>query len=435
MTPSAIYAQRRQKLMQLIGKDAVAIVCAYPERVRSKNIKYRFNQDKDFWYLTGFNEPDAVAVIRPGHAQPFVLFSRPKDPYQETSFGARAGIEGCINEYGADTAYPLEELDAILPTLFEQRRRVFIGDELDTHADKWWSWCNQQRRSVPFDTPKCYRSIEPLAGVLHPMRVIKDQHEISLIRHAVSASCSAHRQVIANLKPGVNEGTLSCLFNLELAKHGCLSDPYPNILAGGDRAMCLHYDDNNQALADGELLLIDAGGEYQHYAADITRTYPVNGQFSTEQATLYNLVLAAIDVAIEVARPGTAWNRIYDTAMTVLSKGLLELGIIEGELSDVLSQQKHKPFSVHKTGHWLGLDVHDVGPYQDDAGNWRTLEAGMVFTIEPGLYFAANDERVDAKWRGIGIRIEDDILITETGSENLSANAPRTIEEIESLMA
>ncbi|WP_417348791.1 aminopeptidase P family protein [Ferrimonas sp.] len=429
------YQQRRQRLMDALGSDAAVILTAYPERTRSKNIHYRFVQDKDFYYLTGFEEPDAVALLRPGHPQSFILFSRPKDPDQETSFGARAGIEGAINDFGADAAYSLDELDVRLPELLDQRTDILLGDEQERLGHKVWQWCNYQRRNTRFDQPKVYRRLRPLAEVLHPMRVIKDEMEIGRIRHAVSASCLAHRQVITHLKPEMNEAELSSLFNLELARHGCVSDPYPNILAGGERAMCLHYDHNNQPLDAGTLLLIDAGGEYRHYAADITRTYPVSGRYTEEQAIIYDLVLDALNAAIEQAKPGTPWNRLYDTAMEVISRGLVELGILQGSWEQVLKQGSHKPFSVHKTGHWLGLDVHDVGPYQDEQGRWRPLEAGMVLTIEPGLYFGATDLRVPERWRGIAIRIEDDILITADGNQVLSKSAPKTREEIESLMS
>ncbi|WP_035385023.1 aminopeptidase P N-terminal domain-containing protein [Ferrimonas futtsuensis] len=428
------YQQRRQRLMDTLGSDAAVILAAYPERIRSKNIHYRFVQDKDFYYLTGFEEPDAVALLRPGHPQSFILFSRPKDPAQETSFGSRAGVEGAIKDFGADAAYSLDELDARLPDLLEARTDILLGDEQERLGHKVWQWCNHQRRNTRFDHPKLYRRLRPLAEVLHPMRLIKDEMEIERIRHAVSASCLAHRQVIAHLKPGANEAELSCLFNLELARHDCISDPYPNILAGGERAMCLHYDHNNQPLDAETLLLIDAGGEYRHYAADITRTYPVSGHFSEEQAIIYDLVLEALNAATGQAKPGTPWNRLYDAAMEVISRGLIQLGILEGSLEQVMAEESHKPFTVHKTGHWLGLDVHDVGPYQDAHGQWLPLEAGMVLTIEPGLYFGANNPRVSERWRGIAIRIEDDILITTDGNQVLSKDAPKTRAEIESLM-
>ncbi|USD39058.1 aminopeptidase P N-terminal domain-containing protein [Ferrimonas sp. SCSIO 43195] len=430
-----VHLHRRQQLMASIGPTGAIVLVAYPERPRSKNINYRFVQDKDFFYLTGFEEPDAVALLRPEHPLPFILFSRPKDPYQETSYGARAGIEGCINQYGADAAYSLDELAQRLPELLEERTDILVSDELDQYSDSLWKWCNQQRRNARFDEVKHCRSLRPLAGVLHPMRVIKDGHEIQKLRTAINASCSAHRQVIAHLRPGINEAELSAQFNLELARHGCVSDPYPNIVAGGERAMCLHYDHNNHRLEAGSLLLIDAGGEFGHYSADITRTYPVSGHFSDAQRTLYQLVLSAIDAAIAQARPGATWNTLYDTAMTVLTRGLIELGILSGSEEHALTQETHKAYTVHKTGHWLGLDVHDVGPYRDPQGQWRQLEPGMVLTIEPGLYFSSQDLSVEAKWRGIAIRIEDDILITATGCEVLSANAPRTIDEIETLMA
>ncbi|MBY6188543.1 aminopeptidase P N-terminal domain-containing protein [Marinobacter hydrocarbonoclasticus] len=424
----------RQKLCEQLDTNAAVIVAGSPQRIRSKNQPYRFTQNKDFLYLTGFHEPDAVALIRPGHAQPYVIFCRAKDPAMETSFGARLGPEGAVTELGANLAYPIDEMDKVLPELLEERQRILLGDEENRLSARVWGWVNAQRQSVRFDDRRVFRSLEPLAGVLHEMRIIKTDAEVAAIRHATDAACAAHRKVMAHTAPGVNERQLSMAFNAELAHWDCDTDPYPNIVAGGPRAMCLHYDENDKPLEAGQMLLIDAGGEFRGYASDITRTYPVSGQFSEPQKTLYNLVLASLDAAIATVTPGAPWGSIYNTARRVLTEGLLELGILKGELETLLAEEGHKRFTVHKTGHYMGLDVHDVGQYRLPSGEWRPLEPGMVLTIEPGLYIPDNAADVDPKWRGIAVRIEDDILVTHTGAENLSAAAPRTVAELESLV-
>lgn len=430
MTPQ----HHRARLCQQLDTNSAVIVVGSPQRTRSKNQPYRFTQNKDFLYLTGFHEPDAVALIRPGHAQPYVLFCRPKDPAQETSFGARVGPEGAVATLGADLAFSIDEIDQRLPELLETRQRVLLGDEENRFTQRVWGWLNQQRGSVRFDERRHFRSMEPLAGLLHEMRIIKTDAEIAAIRHAVDAACDAHRAVMANTAPGVNERQLSMAFNATLAHWDCDTDPYPNIVAGGPRAMCLHYDENDKVLESGQMLLIDAGGEFRGYASDITRTYPVSGTFSEPQGQLYELVLAALDAAIAEVTPGAPWGRIYDTACRVMTQGLLDLGILKGDLETLLTEEAHKRYTVHKTGHYMGLDVHDVGQYRQADGAWRTLEPGMVLTIEPGIYFPDNAEEVDARWRGIAVRIEDDILVTHTGAENLSAAAPRTVAELEALV-
>ncbi|MBY5982327.1 aminopeptidase P N-terminal domain-containing protein [Ferrimonas balearica] len=430
MTPQ----QHRERLSQLLNSNSAVIVVGSPQRTRSKNQPYRFTQNKDFLYLTGFHEPDAVALIRPGHAQPYVVFCRAKDPAMETSFGARLGPEGAVAELGADLAFPIDQIDEQLPALLEDRQRVLLGDEENRFTVQAWQWINQQRHSVRFDDRRHFRSLEPLAGLLHEMRVIKTDSEIAAIRHAVDAACDAHRVVMANTAPGVNERQLSMAFNAALANWDCDTDPYPNIVAGGPRAMCLHYDENDKVLEDGQVLLIDAGAEYRGYASDITRTYPVNGQFSEPQRQLYQLVLASLNAAIDEVVPGAPWGNIYERACRVLTEGLVELGILHGDIDTLLAEQAHKRFTVHKTGHYMGLDVHDVGQYRQPNGNWRPLQPGMVLTIEPGIYIPDSADDVDPRWRGIAVRIEDDILVTHTGAENLSAAAPRTVAELEALV-
>ncbi|WP_394204139.1 aminopeptidase P N-terminal domain-containing protein [Shewanella waksmanii] len=429
-----IYQQRRKTLLAQLPKDSIAIIVGYQQKVRSKNIKYHFRQDNDFYYLTGFNEPEAIAVLEQSSGR-YHLFCRPKDPAQEVSFGARAGVEGAISIHGADKAYPLVEFEEVLLTLIANCPNLYISDELGRFSSQLLCWTNQQRLTCSFDTPKCFTSVHPLAEILHPMRVIKQDEEIALIRSAVNASIAGHVAVMSNCQPNTNERQLASLFNYTVAQYGCDDVAYPNIVAGGNNAICLHYEENCCDLNDGEMLLIDAGGEYQHYAADITRTYPVNGQFNQQQKTIYNIVLAALDAAIAKVKPGTPWNHLYETCMRVMAEGLLEVGLLDGNIEEIMQNESYKRFTVHKTGHWLGMDVHDVGPYHDVQGKWRTLEPGMVFTIEPGIYIPADAEDVPKAFRGMGIRIEDDILVTDDGHENLSAQVPRTVNEIEALMS
>ena len=431
---SNIYHQRRSELLEQLPNDSLVIVVGYQQKVRSKNIKYHFRQDNDFLYLTGFEEPDAIAILVKGDVNQYLLFCRPKDPAQEVSFGARAGVEGAVAIHCADKAFTVAEFEHTLVPLLQQVNTLYISDELGRFSSQLINWVNQQRHHCSFDTPKRFTSIKPLAEALHSKRVIKSQDELAKIRSAVYASTFGHKAVMQACKPGMNERELSSLFDFTIAKHGCNDVAYPSIVAGGNNACCLHYEENCCELVNGQMLLIDAGGEFEHYAADITRSYPVNGRFSAEQKAIYQLVLKALDQAIEKVRPGTAWNSLYETCMQVMAEGLKELGLLTGSIEQIMANESYKRFTVHKTGHWLGMDVHDVGPYHDDEGKWRILEADMVFTIEPGIYFPKDAKDIPEAYRGMGIRIEDDILVTQTGFENLSAHVPRTVVEIEAMM-
>lgn len=430
-----LHQQRRALLYQQLDCDSVVIIVGNTQKTRSKNIKYHFRADNDVFYFSGFAEPDAIVVLRPGHEQPFALFNRSKDEAAEINFGQRAGQQGAITTFNADVAFDILTVEQQLPQLFEDRTKIYYLDKQELYQHRICNWLAQQRQSTAFDRIKLYRQLLPLAPIVHNMRVLKSADEIAKIKQAVKASTQAHRAVMTKLKPGINEAQIEAVFLREIAEHGCKEVCYPSIVAGGNNACCLHYEDNNCELATGDLLLIDAGAEYQYYCSDITRTLPVNGKFSIAQAQLYQLVLLAIDSAIAELKPGGCWSQIYTTCMQVLAQGLIDLGILTGSFDDVWQSESYKQFTIHKTGHYLGMDVHDVGSYHDSQGHWRTLQANMVFTIEPGIYIPKHCLTVDEKWRGIGIRIEDDILITATGYENLSAAIPRTINEIEGLMS
>lgn len=430
-----IFTQRRTWLCEQLDEDSVVIIVGNTAKTRSKNINYHFRADNDLYYLTGFTEQNSVAVIRPQHPQPFILFTRPNDHAAETNFGARTGVDGAKSVFLADDAFSIDDIEQQMSLLFDNRSKVYYLDEQGTYSSRILTWINQQRRSTGFDVIKQYRQLLPLAPILHNHRVIKSNEEVSLIKKAVAASVSAHKKVMQSCQVGMNELQLEAIFAREMANFGCRDVAYPSIVASGNNACCLHYEENNSALEDGHLLLIDAGAEYQFYCSDITRTWPINGKFSQEQAQLYQVVLTAIDSAIAIVKPGLPWNEIHQTCIEQMAKGLLELGILSGNYEQVMQDESYKTFTVHKTGHWLGLDVHDVGSYHNTDGSWKTLLPNMIFTIEPGIYIPKNCMLVEEKWRGIGIRIEDDILVTQEGSENLSISVPRTIENIELFMA
>ncbi len=437
MPANSQYVIRRQRLMDSLPEDSFVILVGYQQKVRSKNIKYHFRQDNDFLYLTGFNEPDAIALLYRGPQGEinYTLLCRPKDPQQEVSFGARAGITGAIEQFGATQAFDIAELDSVIASSLTHQTQVFISDELGRFNHKLLAWCNAQRHGSAFDTPKCFRSITPLAKHLHPQRVIKEESEQAAIRAAVNASIDGHKAVMTACRAGINEAQLAATFNFAIAAHGANEVAYPNIVAAGDNACCLHYEENCCQTHSGQMLLIDAGAELNHYAADITRSYPVDGRFTQAQEAIYQLVLDALDAAIAKVKPGTPWNHLYETCMQVMARGLIELGLLQGSYEEVMASESYKRFTVHKTGHWLGMDVHDVGPYHDEDGEWRKLEPGMIFTIEPGIYIPTSATDVPEAYRGMGIRIEDDILVTADGHENLSEKVPRSIAEIEALMA
>ncbi|MXR69154.1 M24 family metallopeptidase [Shewanella sp. JBTF-M18] len=436
MPANSQFTIRRQRLMDSLPEDSFVILTGYQQKVRSKNIKYHFRQDNDFLYLTGFNEPDAVALLYRGPQGEIIytLLCRPKDPQQEVSFGARAGVSGAIEDFGATQAFDIAELESVIATSLTHQTQVFISDEQGRFNHKIIGWCNAQRHGSAFDTPKCFRSITPLAKHLHPLRVIKDEGEQAAIRAAVNASIDGHKAVMKACRAEINEAQLAATFNYAIAAHGANEVAYPNIVAAGDNACCLHYEENCCELQSGQMLLIDAGAELNHYAADITRSYPVDGRFTQAQKAIYQLVLDALDAAIAKVKPGTPWNHLYETCMQVMARGLIKLGLLQGSYEEVMASESYKRFTVHKTGHWLGMDVHDVGPYHDDEGHWRKLEPGMIFTIEPGIYIPASATDLPEAYRGMGIRIEDDILVTVDGHENLSRKVPRTIAEIETFM-
>jgi Xaa-Pro aminopeptidase len=422
------FARRRKHLMELIGVNGIAVLAAAPERVRSRDTLFTYRQDSDFFYLTGFREPEAVAVLIPGRPQgEFLLFCRERNPEREQWDGPRAGPDGAVELYGADDAFPIADLDDILPGLLERSDRVYYsigGNEFDQRLLTFIKTLNSKRQSG--HSPS---ELVALDHLLHEMRLFKSRAETAVMRHAARIAVGAHSRAMRACRPGMKEYELEAEYVHEFRRHGAECS-YPPIVAAGPNACILHYRSNDAALVDGDLVLIDAGCELSMYASDVTRTIPINGRFSAAQRELYEVVLEANHAATAKAVPGNHWNEPHDEAVRVVTKGLRELGLLKGRLPQLVKSLAYRRFFMHKTGHWLGLDVHDVGDYKV-ADQWRLLESGMVMTVEPGVYVAPNEKSVDKRWRGIGIRIEDDVQVTRAGPDVLTQGLPTTVEEIE----
>ena len=426
------FADRRAKLMAMIGGDAIAIIPSAKLLTRNNDAEFVFRQDSDFLYLTGFNEPESVTVLVPGRKESeYIIFCREKDPKTEQWTGRMAGLEGAVETYAADDAFPISDIDEILPGLMEKRNKVYynVGNnpEFDNQVI---SWMNSLRAKVRSGVQAPYEFIS-LNKFLHEMRLIKSPAEQNLMREAAQVSVKAHERAMKVCQPEMMEYEIEAEFLHEFKRSG-MELAYSSIVGGGENGCILHYIENNQILNDGDLLLIDAGAENQAYASDITRTFPVNGTFSKEQRQLYQITLDAQYAAIEQAKPGNLWIDPHNAAVRVIASGLLELGLLDGDLEEIIEKEAYRPFYMHKTGHWLGMDVHDVGDYKIDE-EWRELESGMVITVEPGIYVSPSDT-VDQKWWNIGIRIEDDVLITETGNEVLTGALIKEVDDIEALM-
>ena len=431
---AAEFARRRRQLMRMAGDDAILVLPAAPERIRSRDTHYPYRQDSDLWYLTGFPEPEAVLVLVPGrkHGET-LLFCRERDPEREAWDGPRAGPEGAVDAFGADDAYPIDDLDEILPGLLEGRTRVYYHFGRDTEFDlKLIGWLNRVRAQVRLGAQPPHEFLE-LGHLLDEMRLFKSRDELKLMRRAARISVAAHEAAMRALRPGVHEYTLQA--ELERAFRAADAEPsYGSIVGAGANACVLHYRANNAPVRDGDLVLIDAGAEYRGYAADITRTLPASGRFGKPQRALHDLVCAAQASALAQARPGVPYEAGHNAAVETLVDGLLQLGLLKGKARKLIADGTYKRFYPHKSGHWLGLDVHDVGDYRIE-GESRLLEPGMVFTIEPGLYIPPGDTSVPAAWRGIGVRIEDDVVITGDGHEVLTSGLARSADEVEAFMA
>ncbi|AEF99218.1 Xaa-Pro aminopeptidase [Methylomonas methanica] len=430
----AEFKKRRALLMKQIGKGNIAIIASASQQTRNRDVHYPYRQDSDFYYLTGFNEAESLAVFIPGREQgEYVLFCREFDETKALWEGAHAGLEGATKHYEADDSFPIDDLDDILPGMLENKGKVFYPMGKDSELDhKLLDWINNIRKQSRSGVTAPGELVS-LEHVLHEMRLFKSAEELKLMRRAAEVSARAHVRAMQACRPGMYEYQIEAELIHEFIKDGLRAVAYPSIVAGGKNACVLHYIENKDKLRKGDLLLIDAGVECDHYAADITRTFPVSGKFSEPQRLLYQLVLDAQAAALEQIQPGVAWNKAHEASVEVLTKGLVELGLLKGRVKKLIKDEKYKQFYMHRIGHWLGMDVHDVGDYRikDD---WRLLEPGMVLTVEPGLYVPADCDSVDKQWRGIGIRIEDDVLVTRDGHEILTHGVPKSIADIEALM-
>jgi len=430
------YRHRREQLMQKIG-SGTAIIRSAPMAVMHNDVEYNYRQDSDFFYLTGFNEPEAVAVLAPHHDEHrFVLFVQPRDPRQEVWTGYRAGVEGAKERYGADEAYSIEELDAKLPEYLRGADRIFyhLGRDRafnDTVLRHWQRCIAQYPRTGTGPV-----ALEDPGPILHAMRQIKSDAEMEQMRRAAAIAAEAHIHAQQFAAPGQHEYQVQAEIERIFRMHGAMGPAYPSIVASGPNACILHYVENTRQMQDNELLLIDAGCAVDYYNSDITRTFPISGRFTAEQRSLYAIVLEAQEKAIAQVQPGNPYNQFHDTAVRILVEGLVDLGLLRGEVDGLIEQEAYKPFYMHRTGHWLGLDVHDVGVYKH-GDTWQSLQAGHVVTVEPGLYLGPDIQPVEGQpevpeqWRGIGIRIEDDVLVTATGHEVLTAAVPKAIADLE----
>ena len=425
-----------KEFIEKIGKDAIAIIPAAHEKLRSYDTEYKFRQDSDFWYLTDFPEPDAIAVITPKKKTKYTLFVRPRDPAMETWYGRREGTEGAKKNYAAQKALSIEKFDKELPKLLDGNEKLYYRFGVDAELDqKILSYLSHQRvRRLKTAYPP-HTIVDPTI-IVHEMRLHKNEDEIKLMEKAAEIAAEAHILAMQNCKPGMNEANIESIIEHHFRMNEANGVAYNSIVGGGGNATILHYVENNAELKDGELLLIDAGCEYKGYASDITRTFPVGGKFTEAQREVYDIVLETEKACIEATKPGTTVKERQDLSIEMLTEGMKKLGLLKGKTKDLIKKKKYEKYYMHGVGHYIGMDVHDAGRYFNDqtAKDSRPFAAGMVLTVEPGLYIPPDDQDAPAKYRGIGIRIEDDVLVTEDGNRNLTTKVPKETEEIEELM-
>jgi Xaa-Pro aminopeptidase len=420
--------------MRIMGKDAIAILPAAPVRMRNGDVEYDYRPDSDFYYLSGFEEPEAVAVLLPGRPQgEYVLFVRDRDPAREAWDGARAGPEGAVGEFGADDAFPIQDIDEILPGLLERCARVYYTMGAHPEFDKRViGWVNRLRSQAKqgAHTPHEFVALD---HPLHEMRLFKSRVELASMRRSAQIACAAHRRALAVAAPGRMEYEVMAELLHEFHRRRADISYHP-IVGSGPNTCVLHYRANARQMKDGDLLLIDAGCEYQYYASDVTRTLPVNGRYTPRQRAVYEVVLAAQRAALAKVRAGAVWNDPHEAAVRAITQGLVRIGLLKGRVAKLIRDGSYRQFFMHRTGHWLGMDVHDVGEYKV-GDQWRLLEPGMAMTVEPGIYIAPGSRGVRREWWGIGVRIEDDVVVTAGDPEVLTAAMPTDPDEIEGLMA
>ena len=432
MLSSDIYDKRRQNLMNRMGKG-VAILKGAPEQTRTNDTEYPYRQDSDFYYLTGYTEPGAACIIDPNNKEnPYTLFVLPQDPKMEVWTGWRLSFKDTVKKYGADQALDISEFETVALAAMKTSSKVYTNLNHDkNHQYKMLDQVGQVRKEVQ-RTGGGPEGLESIGAITHGMRLIKDEHEVALMQRAADISAEAHSKAMQACKPGMYEYQLQAVLESHFVHEGGAGPSYTSIVGAGDNATVLHYIKNRDQIVDGDMILIDAAAEYEMYAADITRTFPANGKFSEAQRAIYDVILAAQKAVIEASKPGVTFQELHDLDLRLLVEGMIEIGLLDGTADEVIQDGSYQEYFMHKTGHWLGLDVHDMGNYMAE-GESITLKPGMVFTVEPGIYVNSKS-KAPAKFRGIGIRIEDDILITENGNKNLTAAAPKEISEIEALM-
>ena len=427
-----------KKFIESIGKDAIAIIPAAHEVTRSYDTGFKFHQDPDFFYLTGFPEPDAIAVIDPANKKnPYTLFVRPRDPKMETWYGRREGVEGAVKNYGADKALPIERFEAELANLVNGHEKLFYRFGVDRKLDQQiLTYLSAQRfRRLKTAYPP-HIIVDPVI-LIHEMRLHKTPEEVKVMQKSADLAVEAHVLAMQKTKPGMNEFQVEAIIENYFKENGAAGVAYNSIVGGGVNACILHYEENNRELKDGDLLLVDAGAHFQGYASDITRTFPVGGRFTKAQREVYDIVLDVEIACLEATKKGNTIKQRQELSIEMLTEGMKQLGLLKGKTKDLIKKKAYEKYYMHGVGHFLGMDVHDAGRYFIDAKakNSRPFEAGMVLTVEPGLYIPPDDKTAPVKYRGIGIRIEDDVLVTEDGNVNLTAKCPKQAEEIEELMS
>lgn len=423
-----VFGRRRRRVLDAIA-GGVMLLPSAPVAIRNNDVEHEYRQDSDVYYLTGFDEPESVLVLSPERDDPFGMFVRPRDPEREVWDGARAGVDGARADFGADEAHPIDELSEKLPDWLQNTDRLYYAVGRDAAFDRVVFEALRKVRARAKTGVWAPAEIVDPGVLLHAHRLRKAPEEVAAMRRAVDVTAEAHTAAMARTKPGMYEYEVDALLRSVFRRRGSERPAYPSIVGSGENATVLHYRRNDRQMLDGDLLLIDAGCELDYYASDITRTFPVNGKFSAEQRAIYEIVLEAQLAGIRATRPGATLDDVHDACVRVIASGLVEAGVLEGDVEDIVSEQKYKPYYMHRTSHYLGMDVHDVGSYFD-RGKPRPLEPGMVITIEPGIYIAAQSEAPE-RFRGIGVRIEDDVLVDAEGADVLSAAIPKTVDDVE----
>ena len=426
------FSERRSELSKKVLDDSAIIVASSPVKSRISDTDYLYRQDSNFYYLSGYEEPESILLIRPyAKKDNFIIFCRDRDPLKEQWDGFRSGQTGAVQDFGADKSLSISSVDSLMPELLEGAKNIYYSMSSPCGLDQRINTWDDQIRLNTRAGAEPPQNLLSLDSVIHEMRLLKSDEEIEVMKQAAEITTEAHIRAMKAVKPGMFEYQLEAEYLYAFNKNGARAPAYNSIVGGGNNACILHYVENNSELKDGDVVLVDAGCEYKYYASDVTRTFPVNGSFTEEQKQIYSVVLEAHKQSMDQLKPGNKWNLAHEKSVEVIVEGLIDLGIIKSSKKEAIDTGEYSKYYMHRIGHWLGMDVHDVGSYKQD-GDWRDLEPGMVMTIEPGIYILDSLEGVEDKWKGIGVRIEDDVLVTKKGFEVLTPDIPRSIEEVES---